>query len=106
MSRSHSQPELGIPCVVGTENPTQVIETGKEYTVDARSGVVYEGLVEELVHPPSTPTAEEVGLTPKTLTFAQSAPVTLVLMTSVKRFRRCLKLEEQNPCPTLRWLGL
>jgi pyruvate,water dikinase len=69
--------ELGIPCVVGTENATQVIETGKEYTVDARSGVVYKGLVQELVHPTSpTPTAEEVGLTPKTLTFAQSAPVT------------------------------
>jgi len=69
--------ELGIPCVVGTENATQVIETGKEYTVDARSGVVYEGLVEELVHPtPPTPTAKEVGLTPKMLTVAQPAPVT------------------------------
>jgi pyruvate,water dikinase len=69
--------ELGIPCVVGTENATKLMFSGKEYTVDARSGVVYKGLVQELVHPTSpTPTAEEVGLTPKTLTFAQSAPVT------------------------------
>jgi len=69
--------ELGIPCVVGTENATQVMETGKEYTIDARSGVVYEGLVEELVHPtPPTPTAKEVGLTPKMLTVAQPTPVT------------------------------
>jgi len=69
--------ELGIPCVVGTENATQVMETGKEYTVDARSGVVYEGLVRELVHPTQPiPTAEAVGVTPTTLTAIQPAPVT------------------------------
>ena len=41
--------ELGIPCIVGTREATQVMITGKEYTVDAKSGVVYEGLVKELV---------------------------------------------------------
>ena len=40
--------ELGIPCVVGTEKATQVMFTGKEYTVDSRSGVVYEGAVATL----------------------------------------------------------
>ncbi len=40
--------ELGIPCVVGTENATQLMLTGKEYTVDSRSGVVYEGAVATL----------------------------------------------------------
>jgi pyruvate,water dikinase len=35
--------ELGIPCVVGTEKATQIMVTGKEYTVDSKSGVVYEG---------------------------------------------------------------
>lgn len=40
--------ELGIPCVVGTEKATQLMLTGKEYTVDSRSGVVYEGAVATL----------------------------------------------------------
>jgi pyruvate,water dikinase len=35
--------ELGIPCIVGTETATQTMKTGREYTVDAKSGVVYEG---------------------------------------------------------------
>lgn len=37
--------ELGIPCVVGTENATKLMVSGKEYTVDAKSGVVYEGII-------------------------------------------------------------
>jgi len=48
--------ELGIPCIVGTENATKVMVTGGEYTVDARSGVVYEGVVEQM-RPTPTPTA-------------------------------------------------
>jgi pyruvate,water dikinase len=40
--------ELGIPCVVGTETATQVMKTGKEYTVDSKSGVVYEGAIATL----------------------------------------------------------
>jgi pyruvate,water dikinase len=35
--------ELGIPCLVGTENATKLLISGKEYTVDSGSGVVYEG---------------------------------------------------------------
>ncbi|MEM2439627.1 MAG: phosphoenolpyruvate synthase [Candidatus Bathyarchaeia archaeon] len=41
--------ELGIPCVVGTENATKLMVSGEEYTVDARSGVVYEGVVSTLM---------------------------------------------------------
>ncbi|MEM0240074.1 MAG: phosphoenolpyruvate synthase [Candidatus Nezhaarchaeales archaeon] len=41
--------ELGIPAIVGTGNATKVMESGREYTVDASTGVVYEGVVEELV---------------------------------------------------------
>ncbi len=37
--------ELGIPCIVATENATKLMKTGVEYTVDAKSGVVYEGIV-------------------------------------------------------------
>jgi pyruvate,water dikinase len=39
--------ELSIPCVVGTENATEVMKTGQEYTVDSRNGVIYEGLLAE-----------------------------------------------------------
>jgi len=41
--------ELSIPCVVGTEIATQVMKTGKEYTVDSRNGVVYEGIMSQAV---------------------------------------------------------
>jgi len=65
--------ELGIPCVVGTENATKVMETGKEYTVDARNGVIYEGIVEELVKPAAPPTAKGA---PAAYAVVQQAPVT------------------------------
>jgi pyruvate,water dikinase len=37
--------ELNIPCVVGTEIGTKVIKSGKEYTVDSRNGLIYEGVL-------------------------------------------------------------
>jgi len=40
--------ELGIPAIVGTGNATKVMRSSEEYTVDATTGVVYEGIVEEL----------------------------------------------------------
>jgi pyruvate, water dikinase len=43
--------ELNIPCVVGTETATQVMKTGKEYTVDSRNGVIYEGILAQAVQP-------------------------------------------------------
>jgi pyruvate,water dikinase len=39
--------ELAIPCVVGTETATEVMKTGKEYTVDSRNGIIYEGILRE-----------------------------------------------------------
>ncbi|MGO0123044.1 phosphoenolpyruvate synthase [Desulfothermobacter acidiphilus] len=37
--------ELGIPCIVGSQNATAVLSEGMEVTVDATRGVVYEGKV-------------------------------------------------------------
>ncbi len=37
--------ELAIPCIVGTETATKVMETGKQYTIDSRNGIVYEGVL-------------------------------------------------------------
>jgi len=41
--------ELGIPCIVGTREATKKISAGKDYTVDANTGVVYEGKVSEII---------------------------------------------------------
>ncbi len=40
--------ELGIPCIVGTRNGTALLTSGMEITVDAKSGVVYEGILSEV----------------------------------------------------------
>jgi len=59
--------ELGIPCVVGTENATKLMVSGKEYTVDSKSGVVYEGIMPTLTEQlststvPSTPSSTVIG---------------------------------------------
>lgn len=62
--------ELGIPCIVGAETATKSMETGKEYTVDARNGVVYEGVIP----PPEEPTAAAVS--PNSSWAVQATPVT------------------------------
>jgi pyruvate,water dikinase len=62
--------ELGIPCIVGAETATKFMETGKEYTVDARNGVVYEGVIP----PPEEPTAAAVS--PNSSWAVQVTPVT------------------------------
>ncbi len=62
--------ELGIPCVVGAENATKVMKNGNEYTVDARSGVIYEGIKPMLEKPAPAPT-----VTPEVAALS-SAPVT------------------------------
>jgi pyruvate,water dikinase len=61
--------ELGIPSIVGTENATKLMITGQEYTVDAKSGVVYEGIMSESAEPTASATAP----TPTAIT---SAPIT------------------------------
>ncbi len=54
--------ELGIPCIVGTRDATKKMVTGKDYTVDAKAGVVYEGKVEELLKPAEKP--KEIAAAP------------------------------------------
>lgn len=38
--------ELGIPCVVGTKNATELLRGGQIVTVDGTHGIIYEGKVE------------------------------------------------------------
>ncbi|MGQ9566308.1 MAG: phosphoenolpyruvate synthase [Candidatus Bathyarchaeales archaeon] len=65
--------ELGIPCVVGTDTATKTMATGKEYTVDARSGVVYEGITASA---PETPATAIMTMNPQGAVMMPSAPVT------------------------------
>lgn len=68
--------ELGIPCVVGTDEATKLMVTGKEYTVDSKSGVVYEGVLrsaaEELA---PTISSAELAYAP-TSAVVQPVPIT------------------------------
>jgi len=68
--------ELGIPCVVGTENATKLMVTGKKYTVDSKSGVVYEGVLQTLTAQLSSASGTSVSGTAVTGGVFQSVPVT------------------------------
>ncbi len=68
--------ELGIPCVVGTENATKLMATGKEYTVDSRSGVVYEGIVPTLTEQLSSSARATASSSTAAGGVFQSVPVT------------------------------
>ncbi|KRL63766.1 phosphoenolpyruvate synthase [Lactobacillus psittaci] len=49
--------EMQIPCIVGTASrgakATAVLKTGQEVTVDAKNGVVYQGVVADMVKKPA-----------------------------------------------------
>lgn len=63
--------ELGIPCIVGTASKgiaaTEAIANGEQITVDASNGVVYKGILEDVVK-------KEEALTPVAL--AEFHPIT------------------------------
>lgn len=58
--------ELGIPCVVGTKSrsveATGVLKTGQDITIDARNGIIYDGIVADLVKK-GTPATQAAGTT-------------------------------------------
>jgi len=68
--------ELGIPCVVGTESATKLMVSGREYTVDSRSGVVYEGVMPTLTEQLSSSTGSAAPTFTTTGSTFQSVPVT------------------------------
>ncbi len=67
--------ELNIPCVVGTENASQVMKTGQKYTVDSRNGIIYEGVLAQAVQPTET-LGTSTGASTMTMQAVESAPVT------------------------------
>ncbi len=68
--------ELGIPCIVGAKNASEVLENGMEVTVDATRGVVYEGIVlQEKQEEKAGAEAEGVGVS-HALLEQLTAPIT------------------------------
>jgi pyruvate,water dikinase len=63
--------ELAIPCIVGTETATKVMVTGKQYTVDSRNGIVYEGILADATKP-----TQQVVAGKTEVVMMGSAPVT------------------------------
>jgi pyruvate,water dikinase len=59
--------ELGVPCVVGTRNATEVLRDGEMITVDGATGKVYAGRLEPAAHtvpqiaPVAVPAVEALG---------------------------------------------
>jgi pyruvate,water dikinase len=53
--------EMQIPCLVGTASrgvaATTTLKDGQEVTVDAKNGIVYQGIAQEVVKPKSDPAA-------------------------------------------------
>lgn len=48
--------ELGVPCVVGTENATKVLKDGEVVTVDGQRGLIFKGAAEqEVIKSPVAP---------------------------------------------------
>ena len=70
--------ELGIPCIVGTKSrsveATTTIQDGAEITVDATNGIVYEGIVADIVKPEAA--EAPAGQTATTVVAAEAAPIT------------------------------
>ncbi|MCS7128334.1 MAG: phosphoenolpyruvate synthase [Sulfolobales archaeon] len=77
--------ELGIPCIVGTGNATEVIKSGLEVTVDGSRGIVYEGIVEELAKPKvaPAPTAVVTGSLTASISSEQLLPLYPVTATKI-----------------------
>ena len=68
--------ELGIPCVVGTQDATKRLRDGEVVTVDATQGVVQEGTSarERFVREPGSRAAPAVGVTGTALLLNLSEP--------------------------------
>ncbi len=64
--------ELGVPCIVGTGNATELMKMDQDYTVDSKTGVVYEGVIEEAARPAEAVAA--AGVT--AVTAVEPVPVT------------------------------
>lgn len=67
--------ELGIPCIVGAKDASKVLTEGREVTVDATRGVVYEGTVLQEKKEEKQASAQGVGVSEELLQ-QLTAPIT------------------------------
>ncbi len=68
--------ELGIPCIVGTKSrsteATTAIPDGADITVDATNGIVYEGVVSDIVKPEG----DTAAASPASVVISEATPIT------------------------------
>jgi pyruvate,water dikinase len=57
--------EMGTPCVVGTDNATEILKDGDIVTVDGTNGVIYKGKVEAAAVPPKKEKPKKVAVVAK-----------------------------------------
>ncbi len=70
--------ELGIPCIVGTNNATEVLKEGMEITVDATRGVVYDGIMDDVIEEKKEETSAVIS--PEMLTYLSPITATKIYM--------------------------
>ena len=87
--------EMGIPCIVGTKNATQVLKDGIFITVDATRGIVYDGDVASLgAEKKEEGTAKDVSASPSSLTVPVTGTKVYVNLAEVDLAEKVSKL----PC--------
>lgn len=69
--------ELGIPCIVGTQNATKLLKDGMVVTVNAREGTVVSGILPEAKAAPARPSVPTVPPRPAPLVTATRLYVNL-----------------------------
>ncbi len=60
--------ELGIPCIVGANNATEILKDGMEVTVHGQRGTVYEGMEKKMEEPVKTTPSTASTMYPITAT--------------------------------------
>ncbi|MCX8198262.1 MAG: phosphoenolpyruvate synthase [Candidatus Micrarchaeota archaeon] len=86
--------EMGIPCVVGTKNATEVLKDGMFVTVDAIRGIIYEGDVASLEAKKQEGEAKELSASPPSLTVPVTGTKIYVNIAEVELAEKVAKL----PC--------
>jgi len=93
--------EMGIPCIVGTEKATEVLEDGQEITVDGNSGKVFRGKVAEETKKEIKPVEAETKTEIKTMvdlpSFAKRAAKTGLKKAGLTRIEGIIAESGKHP---------
>ncbi|MFH1500447.1 MAG: phosphoenolpyruvate synthase [archaeon] len=91
--------EMGIPCVVGSRNATEVLKEGMEITVNGSTGSVYEGLAEskKAVVNPAVETETHLKVIVDLPNFAERASKTGLKHVGLTRLEGIIATSQKHP---------